>query len=190
MLPLLPFITAALPALINAAPALIRVFGNSPQAEKNAMAAEAVAEIAKQATGQPTIEGAVQEITSDPAVAAVFREKCHQSMGELIGLIERVNEIDQRNIAAARVYNTDEPLLLDTRWLKLKFIHLLSLVFVGFSGYFVQKYWGDLTPELRGAVITLMIIAGWNGVRDYWMGSSSGSDRKTSQILSDRQNTP
>lgn len=183
MLPLLPFIAAALPALIEAAPGLIRIFGDSPQAEKNAKAAEAVAEIAKQATGQTTIEGAVQVIQADPAAAAAFRERCHQSMGELLGLIERVNELEQRNIAAARQYNTDEPLFIDTPWLKLKFIHLLSLVFVSFSGYFVQRYWGDLTPELRGAVITLMIIAGWNGVRDYWMGSSSGSDRKTSEIL-------
>jgi len=46
--------------------------------------------------------------------------------------------------------------------------------------------WADLTAELRGAIITLMVIAGWNGVRDYWMGSSEGSNRKTEMMRRER----
>jgi muramidase (phage lysozyme) len=187
MLPLIPFVASALPYLIEAAPALIRVFGSSPQAEKNAKAAEAVAQIAKDVTGQPTVEGAVAAIQGNPTVAAQFREKVHLSMGELLGLMESVNAMDQKAIAAARDYNTAEPPFLVFMGLHLKFIHLLSLIFVSFSGWFVLKYWGDLTPELRGSVVTLMMIAGYNGVRDYWMGSSSGSDRKTSEIIKQRE---
>jgi len=181
--PMLPFIAAGLMSLIQSAPALIRVFGDSPQAEKNAKAAEVVSEIAKKVTGEVTVEGAVNAIQADPAVAAQFREEIHLSMNDLMSLVERVNAIDQANTAAARSYNDAEPMFLDTPWLKLKFIHLLSLVFVSFSGYFVTTHWDGLTPELRGAVITLMVIAGWNGVRDYWMGSSSGSERKTSMLM-------
>jgi hypothetical protein len=73
--------------------------------------------------------------------------------------------------------------MVSTKWLKLKFIHILSIIFVAFSGTFVSMNWESLTPELKGAVITLMVIAGWNGVRDYWMGSSSGSDKKTEQMM-------
>lgn len=180
--PMVPFIAAALPSLIQAAPGLIRIFGSSPQAEKNAQAAEVVAQIAKEVTGEPTVEGATVAIQNDPEVAAAFRDKVHMSLDSLLTLAERVNAMDQGNIAAARVYNTAEPLVVDTRWLKLRFIHILSLLFVGFAGAFVVQTWGTLTPELRGAVITLMVIAGWNGVRDYWMGSSEGSARKTDEL--------
>jgi muramidase (phage lysozyme) len=178
-----PFIAAALPALMQAAPALIRIFGNGERSEKNAQAAEAIAEIAKKATGETTVEGAVNAIQSDPQAAAQFREDVHVSMGDLIGLVEKVNALDQANIAAAREYNSGEPFFVDTPWLKMRFVQFLSIGFAAYSGWFAQKYWPDLTPELRGAIITLMVIAGWNGVKDYWMGSSSGSDRKTAELL-------
>lgn len=180
---MLPFVAAAIPALIQMAPQLIRIFGASPQAEKNAQAAEVVAEIAKKATGENTVEGAVMAMQADPQAAAQFREEVHLSMGELIGMVERVNAMEQKNIADARQYNAAQPPVIDTPFLRLRFIEVLSLIFVVYCGWFVSKFWLDLTPELRGAVITLMIIAGWNGVRDYWMGSSSGSDRKTTELL-------
>lgn len=181
--PVAPFIAAALPALIEAAPSLIRIFGKGERSEQNAKAAEVVAEIAKKSTGETTVEGAVNAIQADPEKAQAFREEVHISMNDLLAAAEKFNAMEQANIAAARAYNEGEEYFLDFGWLKLKFIHLLSLVFVGFSGWFAMRYWPDLTPELKGAIITLMVIAGWNGVRDYWMGSSSGSDRKTSELL-------
>jgi hypothetical protein len=89
---------------------------------------------------------------------------------------------DDARTASARQHNADEPLMIDMRWLKLKFSHVLSIAFVSFSGWFVTTNWSSLTPELKGAVITLMIIAGWNGVRDYWMGSSRSSAAKDTVI--------
>jgi putative chitinase len=177
--PMAPFIAAALPALIEAAPALIRIFGESPRAEKNAKAAEVVAEIAKRATGETTVEGAVTAIATDPQAAAAYREAVHVSMGDLLTALEKIGEIDLKHTQAARDFNSAEPPFLDFGWLKMKFIHLLSLMFMMFSAGFVWRYWPDLTPELKGAVITLMIIAGWNGTKDFWMGSSAGSDKKT-----------
>lgn len=181
--PVLPFIAAALPALIQAAPALIRIFGDSPRAEKNAKAAELAADIARTVTGEPTIEGAVNAIESDPEKAAAYREQVHLSMGDLLAAMERIQTLDQKAIAAARDYNTAEPYMVDFSWLKLKFIHILSIGFVAFSGAFVWNKWDALTPELKGAVITLMVIAGWNGVKDFWMGSSNGSERKTQMLI-------
>lgn len=185
--PMAPFVAAAIPALIQMAPQLIRIFGDSPQAEKNAKAAEVVAELAKTTTGETTVEGAVTALQASPESAAQFREQVHLSMNELMDIVERTNAMEQKNIAAAREYNANEPLFLDWPCVKMKFIHVLSLLFVSFSGAFVWAKWDALTPELKGAVITLMVIAGWNGVRDYWMGSSSGSDRKTSEIIAARK---
>jgi muramidase (phage lysozyme) len=178
-----PFIAAALPALMQAAPALIRIFGNGERSEKNAQAAEAIAEIAKKATGETTVEGAVNAIQSDPQAAAQFREDVHVSMGDLIGLVEKVNALDQANIAAARTYNSEEPLFLDFGWLRLRFIHLLSLLLVIFSAAFAWTKFDALSESLQGAIITLMIVGGFSGVIAYWLGSSSGSDRKTAELL-------
>jgi muramidase (phage lysozyme) len=181
--PLAAFALTALPSLIEAAPSLIRIFGKGERSEKNAQAAEVVAEIAKKATGETTIEGAVAAIQDDPRAAAQFREDVHLSMDELMGMAQKFNDMEQGNIKAARDYNRDEPFFIDTPWLKMKFVQFLSIGFAAYSGWFAQKYWPDLTPELRGAIITLMVIAGWNGVKDYWMGSSSGSDRKTAELM-------
>lgn len=108
------------------------------------------------------------------------------NVDKLLGVLERVTALDQKAIADARTYNAGERFIVDTRYVKFKFVELLSLLFVGFSGWFVVQNWGSLTPELKGAIITLMIIAGWNGVRDFWMGSSSGSESKTAMLMQGR----
>ena len=72
-----PFIAAGLSALIQHAPALIRVFGDSPQAEKNAKAAEVVAGIAQQVTGQPTVEGAIQAAEEIVRLAQAVQADAH-----------------------------------------------------------------------------------------------------------------
>lgn len=186
---MLPFVAAGITALIQAAPALIRVFGDSPRAEKNAQAAEVVADLAKQVTGESTVEGAVHAIQADPAQAAAFREQVHLSMNELVGLAERIVVMERIDIQAARQYNAEEPLFLDFGWLRLKFIHFLSVGFVAFSGAFVWRFFEQLTPELKGAVITLMVIAGYVGVKDYWMSSSAGSALKN-EMLKNRGSAP
>lgn len=184
--PVLPFIAAALPALIQSAPALIRIFGDSPQAEKNAKAAELVADIAQKSTGQETTEGAVKAIQTDPEKAAAFREAIHLSMNDLLATLQAVGDLEQKSLSASRQFNASEPMMVEFPWLKLKFIHVLSLVFVAYAGTFAMLKWDSLTAELKGAVITLMIIAGWNGVRDYWMSSSAGSAEKTRELVKSR----
>lgn len=181
--PMAPFIAAALPLLMQAAPNLIRIFSDSPRGEKNAQAAAAVAEIAMQATGESNIEAATAAIQTDPAKAAEFREQVHVSMGDLLGMVERINAMEQSNVKAAREFNEVEPMFLDFGWLKLKFIHLLSLMLVVFSAAFAWTKFDGLSESLQGAIITLMIVGGFSGVIAYWLGSSSGSDRKTSEML-------
>lgn len=96
-----PFIAAALPQLIQAAPALIRIFGDSPTAERNAKAAEVVAGMAQKVTGEATIEGAVNVIASDPTAASRFREEVHENMSQLLGLMIQAAEFDEKTRASA-----------------------------------------------------------------------------------------
>ena len=38
---------------------------------------------------------------------------------------------------------------------------------------------------MKGAVITLMLIAGFTGVKEFWLGSSRDSQRKT-ELLNEK----
>lgn len=181
-----PFLAAAIPALIQALPDFAKIFKSPDVAERNVEAVVKATDIIMQATGASNVQEAVEKVQADPVVAQAANQAVRMSTADLADIVERVNAMDQGNIKAARDYNTAEPFMINTRWMKLKFIHVLSLLFVGFSGSFVMMHWYSLTPELKGAVITLMIIAGWNGVRDYWMGSSEGSARKTELLRSEQ----
>lgn len=150
--------------------------------EVAAQIANGVLEAAKSVTGMSDPVEAAAAVKKDPDLMANVERMSLADLDKLVPALEKLNAMEQANIKSAREYNAAEPMFLDFGWLKLKFVHLLSLVFVGFAGWFAARYWPDLTPELKGAVMTLMIIAGWNGVRDYWMGSSSGSERKTEML--------
>lgn len=190
--------TMPIPAILAAAassllPVVVDLFKahGSKTSERNSQILEAagpaLVEVAKVVTGEATAEAAAEKVLSNPEVRDQFREAVKERWFAFADVLERINAVEQQNISAARAYNTAEPLLVSTRWVKLKFVHLLSMVLVGFSGWFVIEHFNALTPELKGAIITLMVIAGWNGVRDYWMGSSSGSDRKTDMMQGKRE---
>ncbi len=145
--------------------------------------AATLVEGAKTMTGKANPVAAVAAALEDPAAMKKLESDALADLGKMIPLLERLNAMEQANIRSAREYNAAEPLIVDTPWLKLRFVHLLSVFFVTFSGWFVTQNWALLTPELRGSVVMLMMIAGWNGVRDYHMGSSSGSDQKTEMLV-------
>jgi muramidase (phage lysozyme) len=147
--------------------------------------AQTMVDAAVKATGKrDPVEAVAAAKNSQVAIREVETDTL-ATLDRLAPLLDKVAEWDRQtwsaeeeSRAAARKYSTDDPFMIDTKWLKLRFIHILSVAFVSFSGWFVTMNWGALTPELKGAVITLMIIAGWNGVRDYWMGSSRSSSAK------------
>jgi len=144
--------------------------------------AENVLQVAQAVTGKDDPIEAVSAVKADADLRAEVERMAVDRIERMVPLLERIQAADQAAIATARAYNAAEPTMVNTKWLRLKFIHLLSLVFVTFAGWFVVWVWDTLTPELRGAVVTLMVIAGWNGVRDYWMGSSEGSAQKTAML--------
>jgi muramidase (phage lysozyme) len=145
--------------------------------------ADKVIHAAKVVTGLDDPVSAVGELRKDPELARRAEALTAESMDAILTLAERMHRMDEASVAAARRFSSGEDWMLSTPWLRLKFIHILSIVFVSFAGWFVIETWESLTPELRGAVITLMVIAGWNGVRDFWMGSSDGSQRKTEELM-------
>ena len=148
--------------------------------------ANGVIKAAREVTGKEDPLEAVAAVRSEPELVRRVEALTLDQLGGVLTLAERMSKIDEASVAAARDYARTDDFMIDVGWLKLKFIHLLSITFVSFAGWFVVETWATLTPELRGAVITLMVIAGWNGVKDFWMGSSDGSQRKTAELLKAR----
>lgn len=169
--PMAPFIAAAIPALAQAAPDLFRIFGGK-NAEKNAQAAEVVAQIAKSATGEATVEGAVNAIQADPAKAEAFRAGVRMSFAELLQLAEH----DERSRDAALSRNT-ALMTADPRWL---YVIGGIAAFVVVASYVLA--WavltGDFSPEVKAMVITGVVIGSIGTVLAFLFGSSFGSRAK------------
>ena len=169
-----PFIAAAIPALIQAAPSLIRIFGEGQRSEKNAQAAQLVADIAKQATGETTVEGAVNAIQSDPAKAAAYREAVHMSMNELVALTVQVAEAEDKSRAAAADRNLTLAKATGGRWLWL--LGSVCLIVV-LASYVItwQVLFGEgvsLSDETKALLIGQIVIFGFVGVMQFLTGSN------------------
>lgn len=126
---------------------------------------------------------AVAEVRKDPELAKAVETLSLERLDGLLTLVEKMSKTDEASVAAARGFSQSEDWMINFKWLKMKFIHILSLGFVAYSGWFVQDIWLSLTSEMRSSVIVLMIIGGYIGVRDFWMGSSDGSQKKTAELI-------
>jgi len=169
-----PFLAAAIPILMEAAPTLIRIFGNGEQSEKNAVAAEKVVAIAKKVTGEITIEEAATKIQTEPEYTSKFNTAIQADWYELV-------ESGGGGIAAARAAN-DVYLKPDTQpfWKAPAFWvsnMMMSMVFMLLSDVFYvhpERYDGNLQVQV---VTALLLIIGM--VSSYWLGTSASSARKT-----------
>jgi putative chitinase len=172
--PVAPFIAAALPALIEAAPSLIRIFGKGERSEQNAKAAEVVAEIAKEATAQPTVEGAVNALQSDPQAAAAYREAVHQRFSDLVALSIQVSEAEDKSRAAALDRNLTLAKASGGRWLWL--LGLVSVLVV-IASYVItwRVLFGEnvsLSDETKALLIGQIVIFGFAAVLQFLYGSN------------------
>lgn len=169
---MVPFVAAALPALIQYAPSLIRLLGNGEQSEKNAKVAEAVAEIAKEVTAQPTVEGAVNAIAADPVAAKKFSDEVEAKWYELTG------EAGGGGIAGARKADavaqaSEKPFMSPAFWISLT---LLPLVYLVVSAVLFGEGW---TNDIRAMVVSSIISLVLGSVTGFFLGTSYGSQRKT-----------
>lgn len=162
---------AAIPSLIQAAPALIRLFGSGEQSEKNAAAAEAVAHIAKQITNEATVEGAVNVIQADPDVSKQFSDAVESNWFALTG------EAGGGGIAGARAANANAP-----RWQKNQAILVTVLVLPLIYMVVGAVLFSDFSNDIKIMVISTVMTAGFGGVMAYFFGTSAGSARKTDML--------
>lgn len=172
--PVIPaFIAAALPALIDAAPALVRVFGSErPSVEKAAKAAEAVAAVAMRATGADTVEGAVRAIQSSPEQAAAYREAVHQDLAELTAAMDRAARIDEASRASA----VDRAVQLGRetggRWLYLLGAVAVAVVLGSYAIVLLVLTREGFSDETRAMLLGQVVILGFGTVVSFLFGSN------------------
>ncbi len=171
-----PFIAAAIPAFLQAAPALIRIFGNGEQAEKNAKAAETVAAIAKEVTGETSIEGAVNAISTNPVMAQTFNQAVEEKWYVLTG------EAGGGGIAGARKYDSamqsgGKPWLSPALWVSLLLLPLVYLVVIAVM--FGEGWTNDIRAMVVSSIISLVL----GSVTGFFLGTSYGSQRKTDLLV-------
>lgn len=172
-----PILAAILPTLFQAAPDLIRLFGKGEQSQKNAAVAEKVAQVAVQVTGAVNEQEAANRIESDPAASQAFKEAVAENFDQWLGMVTKFAEMEEgsRDKARAFIATYRDPVVG-----KFTFPELLSLLMFLFSaaGGVLMVIFGGLTAELKGAIVTLMLIGGYNKVAEFWFGSSFGSRQK------------
>lgn len=174
-----PFVAAAIPSLIQAAPALIRLFGNSEQAEKNAKAAEVAVEIAKAVTETPTAEGAVAAMQADPELANTYARAVAAQWYELAG------EAGGGGIAGARqadqaAMQQGKPWLSPALWVA---VLILPLVYLVVAAVMFGEGW---TNDIRAMVVSSIISLVLGSITGFFLGTSYGSQQKTA-MLADRR---
>ena len=174
-----PFVAAAIPSLIQAAPALIRIFGSGEQTEKNAKAAEVAVEIAKAVTEKPTAEGAVAAMQADPELATTYAKAVAAQWYELAG------EAGGGGIAGARQADRDamqqsKPWLSPALWVAVLILPLVYLVVVAVM--FGEGWTNDIRAMVVSSIISLVL----GSITGFFLGTSYGSQQKTA-MLADRR---
>lgn len=171
-----PFIAAALPAVLNAAPALIEMFkGDSKSAERNAEAAKVVVEIAKGAVGARNEQELVEVLETQPEAAAQVREAIEANWFD-------IQKAAEQSVREARDHAMRYSQMKDVRTVvgNFTFIEFLTLVFLlsCWTAIGVLATFSKISEGTLDNIIMLAVVASIVGIREYWYGSSFGSRQK------------
>lgn len=169
----------ALPTLIAKLPEVAKIFSNPNVAERNVEAISKVGEILVQSTGATNVQEAVERVEADPKTAAEANNALRSSRAELLDIVERMAKLEDDRVTSAREFNNGEPMMVDTKWFKMKFVHILSMMFVVLGGGAATYVLATSTDvgERTMALQTLLLI-GFGGVASFWLGSSRSSQLK------------
>lgn len=170
---------SALPSLLGKLPEIANIFKNPNVSERNVEAVSKVGEILMSSTGAANMQEAVEMVQADPQTAKEANQALRVNRAELMDLVERMAVIDDKRVESAREYNAGEPLILNTRRLKLKFVHVVSLIFIllggAAAGYVLLT---STDPSERVMALQTLLIVGFAGVAQFWIGSSRSSQLK------------
>lgn len=171
-----PFIIPVAIELIKELPNFAKIFSKEDVSERNVEAIVKATDIVVNSVGAVNAQEAVEKIKSDPESKIVANEAVKANAADLIDALERINAIEQGNIASARIFSASEKPIVG----RFKFIHLLSALFVLLGGGAAVYILATSTESTeRAMALQTLLIVGFAGVANFWLGSSDGSAKKT-----------
>lgn len=166
-----PFLVAALPALVDAIPGLIRTFGKGEVTERNAKAAEAVLEVVQTATGTTNAQSAVEAVKADPAARTAATEALYKE-----GWFE-VTEAGGGGLEGAREFAKDageQFWKMGVFWITVLLLPLLyGTVYLVLTGSTEQ-----FSGELRAAIASSVVTGVLGGIIGFWLGLKFSAHRQ------------
>lgn len=170
---------AAIPALINYAPDLIKIFSDksAPVSERNTAAALKVLEIAQGATGARNAQEAVETLAADPNAQVAFRAAVQSDWYSL----------DPASVETSRKFVSEHPEAMSI----LRTVTVAALGFLAFAnmavfvllGLALAVGWKEVSPIMQMASTVLQADIGAALIAfGYWLGSSNGSSVKTGML--------
>lgn len=175
-----PILPAIAQFLVGAAaeqiPRLAQIFKPSgPVAERNVQLATIALDVVQKAVGATNAQEAVERIKTDPAALQAARLAIDANWAQL-------QEAHEASIGKAREFARSAPDRIVV-W-NMVFHELLALLMVLISaGGAAAVLAGEFSNELKIAVVTLMIVGGYTGIKEFFFGGSRGSDTKNQALL-------
>ena len=166
-----PFLLAALPALFEAAPKLVKAFTDDGTTvpERNVKALEIAVDAAKQAVGASN-EQALAEALKDPKAAAVARAAIDASWAQITDAagIDEARKADAAQVASgAPVWKSPSFLIA------LALIPVVYMIVGSVVGLFGQPFSDDVRSAIANGVVGLIL----GGLSGYYWGSTTTKNR-------------
>jgi muramidase (phage lysozyme) len=167
-----PFIPLAFSAIVEAVPALIRLFGSSEVSERNASAVELVVNAAKEATGSKNEQELIETLrTADPTTIAAVNDAVKGIWYEIANDTSGIQGAREANAASHEFWK--QPAFYVT-------VMLLPLVYM--VVWFVMNSESHFSDEVKAMVVAAIISGLLSGITGYWLGTSFSSSRKTDML--------
>ncbi len=175
VMPVAPFIAAALPYVVSAIPALGKLFGSGSEvAERNVKAAELAVQIAQDAVGAKNAQELAETLKADPAAAQAAQAAVASRWLELTeaggGGIEGARQAD----AAAR--GTGGVMASPSMWALIALLPLAYMTVISVMFNLGGGWPSDVRAALATGVVTLIV----GGAAGYYWGSTTTRNRVTS----------
>jgi lysozyme len=167
--PMAPVLAALLPSLVSLLPELGKLFGSGGAvSDRNIAAAQKVAEAVVAATGAPNLQGAVEQMASDPGAVTRAREA-------LAPMLE-LHEAGGGGIEGARDFNATMHAV--PFWLMPAFwISALLMPLLYYTVHVVLTGNGSFSGELKAAIASSVVTGVLGGIIGFWLGSSFTTSR-------------
>lgn len=174
--PMAPFVAAALPALINAVPELVKIFGSgSETAQRNEKAVGVVMDIAKNAIGAKNEQEMANTIETDPQAAATVREAIQANWWQLQEVGGGIKEARENAIKM----QGDKGLLANPAFvISLVLIVMPLMLLVDVFFVHPEMYDGNLRTQIVTGVLLVISMVG-----AFWLGTSFSSSRKDDAMI-------